>query len=460
MQNEHFASLLNKQKDFFLSGITKNIDFRIETLRKLKGIIKDHEQEILDAIYQDLHKTSIDGYATEIAGVYDEINYAISNVRKWAKEEKVKTPSYFFPSKSYIYREPYGSVLIIAPWNYPFQLLMLPLVGAIAAGNTSILKPSEISAHTAAVAQKIINENFPKEYIHVLLGSAAETQALVNLPFDYIFFTGSPAVGKSIMSAAANNLVPLTLELGGKSPAVVHADAKLNLAARKIAWGKFINAGQTCIAPDYALVHASIKNEFLVELKKAVLEFYGKDPYAHPRYCRIINKRHFQRLTGLLEGTSIFSGGKTIPDELYIEPTIIYPAQWQEPIMQEEIFGPLLPVLVYSDIQEAIKKIRQLPKPLSLYLFTDNKIIQKKIISDISFGGGAINNTIFHVVSHFMPFGGVGASGMGSYHGRASFETFSHTKSILKSSSMLDPLAAAYPHRKYSLKIIKIIIGE
>jgi aldehyde dehydrogenase (NAD+) len=460
MQNENFASLLNKQKDFFLSGVTKNIDFRIETLRKLKSIIKDHEQEILDAIYHDLHKTTMDGYATEIAGLYNEINYAISNIHKWAKEEKVKTPSFLFPSKSYVYRQPYGSVLIIAPWNYPFQLLMLPLVGAIAAGNTAILKPSEISTHTEKVTKKIINNNFPPEFIHVLLGSTVETQTLVNLPFDYIFFTGSPSVGKAIMSAAANNLVPLTLELGGKSPAVVHADANITLAARKIAWGKFINAGQTCIAPDYVLVHASIKDKFLAEIKKTILEFYGEDPYVHPRYCRIINSRHFQRLTGLLEGTNIFFGGKTISAERYIEPTVIYPAKWQEPIMQEEIFGPLLPVLVYSDIQEAIKKIRQLPKPLSLYLFTDNKIIQKKIISDISFGGGAINNTIFQIVSHFMPFGGVGASGMGSYHGRASFETFSHTKSMLKSSSRLDPLSAAYPHRKYLLKIIKKIIGE
>ncbi len=267
MQNENFASLLNKQKDFFLSGVTKNIDFRIETLRKLKSIIKDYEQEILEAIYLDLHKTTMDGYATEIAGVYDEINYAISNIRKWAKDEKVKTPFFLFPSKSYLYREPYGSALIIAPWNYPFQLLTLPLAGAIAAGNTAILKPSEISAHTATVAQKIINENFPEEYIHALSGSAAETQALVNLPFDHIFFTGSPAVGKAIMSAASNNLVPVTLELGGKSPAVVHADANVTLAARKIAWGKFINAGQTCIAPDYALVDASIKEEFLAEKK-------------------------------------------------------------------------------------------------------------------------------------------------------------------------------------------------
>jgi aldehyde dehydrogenase (NAD+) len=287
-----------------------------------------------------------------------------------------------------------------------------------------------------------------------------ETQALVNLPFDYIFFTGSTAVGKSIMSAAAKNLIPVTLELGGKSPAIVHNDANLTLAARKIAWGKFINAGQTCIAPDYALVHASIKNEFLAELKKAVLEFYGKEPHSHPRYCRIINSRHFDRLADLLEKAKIFSGGKTIPDELYIEPTVIYPAKWQDPVMRDEIFGPLLPVLIYSDIQEAVNNIRRLPKPLSLYLFTDDKLIRKKIITDVSFGGGAINNTIFHVVSHFMPFGGVGASGIGSYHGRASFETFSHAKSILKSSSKLDPLSAAYPHRKYFLKIIRKIISE
>lgn len=460
MTNDAFASLLNKQKEFFLSGKTKNLDFRTETLKKIKSVIKTNEEEILDAIYQDLHKVAMDGYATEIAGVYNEVNYAISNMRKWAKAEKVRTPSFLFPSKSYIYKEPYGSVLIIAPWNYPFQLLMLPLVGAIAAGNTAVLKPSEISSHTAAVTEKIINNNFPEEYIHVFLGSVEETQTLVNLPFDYIFFTGSTAVGKAIMSAAAKNLIPVTLELGGKSPAIVHKDANLYLAARKIAWGKFINAGQTCIAPDYALVHADIKDKFLSELKKAIGEFYGNDPYAHPRYCRIINDRHFQRLQGLLDGANIFTGGKTIAAQRYIEPTVIYPAQWLEPIMQDEIFGPLLPVLVYSDIKEGINRIRALSKPLSLYLFSDDKTIKEKIISEISFGGGAINNTIFHIVSHFMPFGGVGASGMGLYHGRASFETFSHTKSILKSSSKLDLLSAAYPHRKYFLKIIKKIIRE
>ena len=452
--------MLNSHKKFFLSGITKEIDFRIATLLQLKRTIKDNEEEVLDAIYKDLHKANMDGYATELAGVYDEISYAISNLRKWSKEKKVRTPFFLFPSKSYVYKEPYGSVLIIAPWNYPFQLLMLPLAGAVAAGNTAILKPSEISAHTAAVTQKIINNNFPEEYIHVLLGSAAETQALVNLPFDYIFFTGSPAVGKAIMSAAAKNLVPVTLELGGKSPAIVHDDANLSLAARKIAWGKFINAGQTCIAPDYALVNANIKDAFLRELKKAILEFYGNDPYVHPRYCRIINLRHFQRLTGLMDGANIFAGGKTISAERYIEPTILCPAQWKDPIMQEEIFGPLLPVLAYSNINEAINEIRKLPKPLALYLFTDDKKIQERIIADISFGGGAINNTIFHIVSHFMPFGGVGASGIGSYHGRASFETFSHTKSILKSSSKLDPLSAVYPHRKYFLQIIKKIIRK
>ncbi len=460
MTNDAFASLLDKQKEFFLSGKTKNLTFRVETLKKIKSVIKANEKEILHAINQDLHKAAIDGYATEIAGVYNEINYAVSSMHKWAKAEKVKTPSFLFPSKSYIYKEPYGSVLIIAPWNYPFQLLMLPLVGAIAAGNTAVLKPSEISSHTAAVMERIINSNFPEELIHVFLGAALETQALINLPFDYIFFTGSAAVGKAIMSAAANNLIPVTLELGGKSPAIVHNDANLPLAARKIAWGKFINAGQTCIAPDYALVHADVKDAFLTELKKAIGEFYGKDPSSHPRYCRIINERHFQRLKDLLDGANIFTGGKTISAERYIEPTVIYPAKWREPIMRDEIFGPLLPVLVYSEIQEGLNNIRALSKPLSLYLFSDDKKIQEKIISEISFGGGAINNTIFHVVSHFMPFGGVGASGMGTYHGRASFETFSHSKSVLKSSSKLDPLSAAYPHRKYFLEIIKKFVRE
>ena len=459
MDKISFSSLLKSQKDFFLSGKTRNIDFRIRTLNKLKNTIKAHENDILEAIYKDLRKAAMDAYATEVSGVYNEINFAIKNIHTWTKPEKVKTPPFLFPSKSYLYKEPYGSVLIIAPWNYPFQLLMLPLAGAIAAGNTAILKPSEISVHTAMVTKKIINGAFSPEYIHVVPGGVNETQALLELPLDYIFFTGSTAVGKAVMTAAAKNLVPVTLELGGKSPAIVHDDADLTLAARKIAWGKFINAGQTCIAPDYVLAHANIKDIFLSELKKAILEFYGKDAAVHPRYCRIITERHFQRLSRFLENANIFFGGKTNAADLYIEPTIIHPAQWDEPIMQDEIFGPILPVLTYSELECAIEKIRKRPKPLSLYLFSDMKTVQDKVIESVSFGGGALNNTIFHIVSNFMPFGGVGSSGMGAYHGKASFDTFSHTKSILKSSSKLDPLSVAYPHKKFFMKILKKIIN-
>jgi aldehyde dehydrogenase (NAD+) len=459
MKKNALGELLKSQKDFFWSGKTRDINFRIETLTKLKDTIKAHEEEILNAIYKDLHKVSMDGYATEIAGVYDEINYTIKNVPSWAKVEKVETPVFLFPSKSYVYKEPFGVTLIIAPWNYPFQLLMLPLAGAIAAGNTAILKPSEISANTATVMEKIINESFSKEYLHVVMGGPNETQALLEMPVDYIFFTGSTAVGKIVMTAAAKNLSPLTLELGGKSPAIVHKDANLILAARKIAWGKFINAGQTCIAPDYVLVHTNQKNDFLRELKKAVRDFYGEDASVHPRYCRIINDRHFQRLNALLNNAKILYGGKSNAADRYIEPTIIYPVQWDDPIMQDEIFGPLLPIITYSDLDNIIPKIRERSEPLSLYLFSDDQTVQTRVINEISFGGGAINNTIFHIVSHFMPFGGVGASGMGAYHGKVSFDTFSHAKSILKSSSKIDPLAAAYPHKKFLMKIMRKIIG-
>jgi aldehyde dehydrogenase (NAD+) len=336
---------------------------------------------------------------------------------------------------------------------------MIPLVGAIAAGNTAILKPSEISSHTAAVLEKVINNAFPREYLRVIQGAAQETKALLELPVDCIFFTGSTAVGKIVMTAAAHNLTPVTLELGGKSPAIVHESANLITAARRICWGKFINAGQTCIAPDYVIVHESIKEAFLSELKNVIVAFYGEDASSHPRYCRIINDRHFQRLTALIDKGKVVYGGKIDSADRYIEPTIFYPASWNEPIMQDEIFGPILPIITYSDLNDVISKINNRPKPLSLYLFTEDKIIRRRIINEISFGGGAINNTIMHFISPFLPFGGVGASGMGKYHGKYSFDTFSHFKSILKSLSIADPVALAYPNKTFFMKIINKIMG-
>lgn len=459
MEKADLEVLFNIQKEFFRSGKTRDIDFRIASLTKLKSIIKAQEKEILEAVYSDLHKAATDAYATEIAGVYAEIDFAIKNIRTWAKREKMETPIFMFPSKSYLYKEPYGVALIIAPWNYPFQLLMIPLVGAIIAGNTAILKPSEISSHTAAVMEKVINNAFPREYLRVVQGAAQETKALLELPVDYIFFTGSAAVGKIVMTAAAHNLTPVTLELGGKSPAIVHESANLATAARRISWGKFINAGQTCIAPDYVIVHESIKDAFLSELKKVIGNFYGEDASVHPRYCRIINDWHFQRLIALIDRKKIVYGGRINSTDRYIEPTIHYPADWNEPIMQDEIFGPILPIITYSDLNDVISKINERPKPLSLYLFTDNKIVRRRIINEISFGGGAINNTIMHFISQFLPFGGVGASGMGKYHGKYSFDTFSHSKSILKSLSLADPVALAYPNKTFFMKIVQKIMG-
>ncbi len=453
-----FTNLYQAQNKFFRSGETRSIDFRIASLKKLKEVISAHEKEILDAVYADLHKEATDAYATEISGVYTEIKVAISNVRDWAAREKVPTPLFMMPSKSYIYKEPYGVALIIAPWNYPVQLLLMPLIGAIAAGNTAILKPSELSSHTAAVMEKIINAAFPRQYIAVVQGAASETQALLELPVNYIFFTGSVPVGKVVMAAAAKNLTPLTLELGGKSPAIVHESANLPTAARRISWGKLINAGQTCIAPDYVLVHESIKNAFIDELIKEITKFYGEDASTHPRYCRIINDRHFLRLTALIDKAKIVYGGKTNAADRYIQPTLLYPVDWSDPVMQGEIFGPILPIIPYSDLDEIICRINDRPKPLSLYMFVNDKIIRRKLIQETSFGGGAVNNTIMHIVSHYLPFGGVGPSGMGSYHGKYSFNTFSHTKSILRSYNRADLVDIAAPHKGRLMKLILKLI--
>ncbi len=454
-----FESLFQQQKAFFRSGKTRDIGFRIDMLKKLKEVISANEKDILAAVFADLHKEETDAYATELSGVYNEIKIAISSVRDWAAREKVTTPVFMRPSKSYIYKEPYGVTLIIAPWNYPFQLLMMPLVGAIAAGNTAILKPSELSGHTASVMEKIINTAFPPEFIRVIQGAVEETQALLALPLDYIFFTGSVPVGKAVMAAAARNLTPLTLELGGKSPAIVHETANLETAASRIAWGKFLNAGQTCIAPDYVLVHESVQDRFLNNLIKVIRKFYGEDASKHPRYCRIINDRHFLRLAALIDQGKTVYGGKTDAAERYIEPTLLCPVGWDHPVMQDEIFGPILPIIPYSDLDDAIRGINERPKPLSLYMFVNDKVVRRKIIRETSFGGGAVNNTIMHIVSHYLPFGGVGPSGMGRYHGKYSFDAFSHTKSILRSYNSADVVDAAQPHRgkmmKWILKMMK-----
>lgn len=359
-------------------------------------------------------------------------------MKKWSKPKKVKTPITNFLASSYIYNEPYGVALIMSPWNYPFQLIMAPLVGAISAGNCVLLKPSELAVETEKIIVKIIKDTFSDEYIGVITGGIEESTALLKEKFDYIFYTGGINVGKIVMRAAAEHLTPITLELGGKSPCIVDKDANIDLAARRIAWGKFLNAGQTCVAPDYLVVHRNIKEKLISSIEDYIVEFFGENTFESEDYPRIINERHFKRLEGYLKEGKIVSGGNTDINNLYIEPTIIEGINFENRIMEEEIFGPIFPVIEFEDIDKVIDIVKNNPKPLALYYFSENKEKQEFIIKNISFGGGCINDTIMHLSTSTLPFGGVGSSGIGGYHGRASFDTFSHKKSILKKSNLID----------------------
>ncbi|MBU5299029.1 aldehyde dehydrogenase [Clostridium sporogenes] len=435
---ESIRDMLKKQKSFFEKGYTKDINFRIEALKKLKHNIKMNETNIFKALKIDLNKSEFETFITEIGIVYDEINGAIKNIKKWSKSKKVKTSITNFLASSYIYNEPYGVALIMAPWNYPFQLIMAPLVGAISAGNCVLLKPSELAVETEKIIVKIIKETFSDEYIGVVTGGIKESEALLKEKFDYIFYTGGINVGKIVMRAAAEHLTPMTLELGGKSPCIVDKDASIDLAARRIAWGKFLNAGQTCVAPDYLVVHRNIKEKLISSIENYIIEFFGENAFESEEYPRIINERHFKRLEGYLKEGKIISGGKTDISNLYIEPTIIEGINFKNRIMEEEIFGPIFPVIEFEGMDEVTDIIKNNPKPLALYYFSEDKEKQEFIIKNISFGGGCINDTIMHLSTSTLPFGGVGSSGMGSYHGRTSFETFSHKKSILKKSNLVD----------------------
>ncbi len=435
---ESIGDMLKKQKSFFEKGYTKDINFRIETLKKLKHNIKMNENNIFKALKIDLNKSEFETFITEIGIVYDEINGAIKNIKKWSKPKKVKTPITNFLASSYIYNEPYGVALIIAPWNYPVQLIMAPLVGAISAGNCVLLKPSELAVETEKIIVKIIKETFSDEYIGVVTGGVKVSEALLKEKFDYIFYTGGINVGKIVMRAAAEHLTPITLELGGKSPCIVDKDANIDLAARRITWGKFLNAGQTCVAPDYLVVHKNIKEKLISSIENYIIKFFGENAFENEEYPRIINERHFKRLEGYLKEGKIVFGGKTDISNLYIEPTIIEGINLKNRIMEEEIFGPIFPVIEFEHIDEVIDIIKNNPKPLALYYFSEDKEKQEIIIKNISFGGGCINDTIMHLSTSTLPFGGVGSSGIGGYHGRASFDTFSHKKSILKKSNLID----------------------
>ncbi|HEH1681395.1 TPA: aldehyde dehydrogenase [Staphylococcus aureus] len=443
-------------KAFFNTQQTKDISFRKEQLKKLSKAIKSYESDILEALYTDLGKNKVEAYATEIGITLKSIKNARKELKNWTKTKNVDTPLYLFPTKSYIKKEPYGTVLIIAPFNYPFQLVFEPLIGAIAAGNTAIIKPSELTPNVARVIKRLINETFDANYIEVIEGGIEETQTLIHLPFDYVFYTGSENVGKIVYQAASENLVPVTLEMGGKSPVIVDETANIKVASERICFGKFTNAGQTCVAPDYILVHESVKDDLITALSKTLREFYGQNIQQSPDYGRIVNLKHYHRLTSLLNSAqmNIVFGGHSDEDERYIEPTLLDHVTNDSAIMQEEIFGPILPILTYQSLDEAIAFIHQRPKPLSLYLFSEDENATQRVINELSFGGGAINDTLMHLANPKLPFGGVGASGMGRYHGKYSFDTFTHEKSYIFKSTRLES-GVHLPPYKGKFKYIK-----
>lgn len=451
--------IFNKQKEFFNLGKTKDINFRIEALKKLKKVIKENEDKILEALKRDLGKSNFESYATEIGLVYDEINTHIKNIKRWSKIEKIKSPIVHYPSKSYIYKEPYGVTLIIGPFNYPFQLVMAPLVGAISAGNTAIIKPSENTKSTALLLEEIINENFNKEYLRVVspLEGKEAVSFLLELPFDYIFFTGSIRVGKIVMEKAAKNLVPVTLELGGKSPCIVDKDAKLEIAAKRIVWGKFLNVGQTCVAPDYLCVHRSIRNKLLKLIIEEIHKQFGKDIKSSPDYPRVVNSASLNRLSEYLNDGKIYYGGKIDKNDLYMEPTILTNVDVDSNVMTEEIFGPILPVIEFEDIKDIINFINAREKPLALYYFSENKVNINNILKCTTSGGVTINDTVIHVANGNLPFGGVGNSGIGSYHGKASFDTFTHKRSVMERGTFIEFNIRFAPY-KNKINILKKIM--
>jgi len=447
--------LIERQRKFFQQDYTKDYAFRKRQLERLAEAIKSHEHQIEQALKKDLNKSSFEAYSTEIGFTLHSIRKTIKKLKKWMKVKKVKTPFYQFYAKSYIQYEPLGTTLIIGPYNYPFHLVIEPLIGAIAAGNTAIVKPSEFTSHTETVVKALINATFDEHYVHCLSGDYKVTQELLTYKFDHIFFTGSTKVGQIVYEAAAKQLTPVTLELGGKSPTIVDETANMDVAARRIVFGKFINAGQTCIAPDYIYVQESVKDDLIRALRTTLNDFYHNQK---DHYARIVNKKHFERLKGLIDSEKVIEGNKTDEKDLYISPTLMHNVTWEDAVMQEEIFGPVLPVLTYKTIDEVIKLLKTKDKPLALYLFTSNKATEKEIFNRLSFGTGGINDTLMQVANPNLPFGGVGASGIGSYHGFDSFVTFSNRKTYTKKTTKIDPSMAYPPYEDSKEKLIRRLL--
>ena len=451
------GALIQKQRDFFNSGKTMPLDLRISRLKRLKDTIEGNEKIILEALYKDLRKSEIEAYNSEVLLTTAEIDYTLKRVKRWVKPKKVRTPLIHLPAKSLIYPEPAGVVLILSPWNYPFQLTLVPLIGAIAAGNCAVLKPSEYAPHTSAVIAEIIRRNFEEDYLTVVEGGVDVSKALLQERFDHIFFTGGTEVGRMVMRAASQHLTPVTLELGGKSPCIVWKDANVEVASRRILWGKFMNAGQTCVAPDYLLVHQEIHKRFVEALIQGIGKFYGPSPQQSKDYSRIVNQNHLERLRKYLEDGTVVFGGAWDKKDLYFSPTLLSNVKESSPVMQEEIFGPILPIIGIQTMEDVIHRIRSKPKPLSLYLFTDDKSVQDAILKSTSSGGVCINDTVSHLVGSDLPFGGVGDSGFGSYHGKASFDSFTHYKSVLRRSFSFDS-KMKYPPYQVEFKKIKRIL--
>ncbi len=449
-------SLLEQQDQFFNSGATRALEYRLAALARLKAALQAREADFLAALKQDLGKGAVEAYGTEIALVYDEIDFIRARLRGWLRPQRVPTPLLHFPALSYRTLEPLGRVLIMAPWNYPYQLLLLPLVGALAAGNTVVLKPSELAPAMAALIAQTLSAAFPAEQIAVVNGGPETAQALLAERWGHIFFTGGAAVGRLVLQAAAEHLTPVTLELGGKSPVIVDATADIALAAKRIAWGKLFNAGQTCIAPDYVLVQRTLYEALLTGLKDAFTHMAGRDPLRNPDYPQIISQRHFERLCGLMNPAQVVYGGQSDPAARRIAPTLLSGVTPDDAVMAEEIFGPLLPVLPYDTLEDALAVVARRPNPLALYLFTRDRGVERRVMTGVPFGGGCINDVVSHVYNPHLPFGGRNASGLGSYHGRASVLNFSHSKSILKKGLWLD-LAFRYPPYRLSPGLLKAL---
>lgn len=450
--------LVKEQRTYFASGKTFDLRGRMQALEKLEQAVKKYEQPLYDALKADLGKSRAEAYMCEVGMTLSELRYVKKHLRSWSRDRRVRTPLAQFHAKSFTVQEPYGVVLIMSPWNYPVLLTLEPLIGALAAGNCCVVKPSAYSPETSKVMAQMIRESFEETYVAVVEGGRQENQSLLNQKFDYIFFTGGVNVGKTVMEKASAHLTPVTLELGGKSPCIVDHTADLKLTARRLVFGKYLNCGQTCVAPDYVLAEQSIKDELLRYVKQEIVRQYGEKPLANPSYGKMVNRKHYDRVLGLIEPSRLAYGGDADPDTLRIEPTVLDGVTPEDAVMQEEIFGPVLPILTVTSAEEAFAFVKERPQPLALYLFTGDKHTEEKFLKEVPFGGGCVNDTIIHLATSEMGFGGVGNSGMGTYHGKKSFETFSHEKSIVKKYTWLDLPMRYQPYTGWKEKMVRMFV--